>query len=83
MARASAGDLDQIEDVLAVLRALPGVTEKKRGVFYCGHQAFVHFHNDDGIVVADARLKSGEDFARPDVSTKAARAAFVKSIKKI
>jgi hypothetical protein len=65
------------------LRALPGVTEKKRGVFYRGREAFVHFHNDGGIVVADARLKSGDDFTRLDVSTKAARAAFAKAIKKI
>ena len=39
-------DLDRIDDLLAQVRALPGLKEKKRGVFYWKSRAFLHFHED-------------------------------------
>jgi hypothetical protein len=81
VARASDADLDQVEDVLIALRALPGVSEKKRGVFYRGRDAFVHFHAEDGVVSADAKISLGAGFLRFPLATKAARAAFVRTLR--
>jgi hypothetical protein len=77
VARASDADLDGIEDVLAALRALPGVTEKKRGVFYRGRDAFVHFHAEDGAIYADAKITPGKGFERFSLDRATARDAFV------
>ena len=46
-------DLDRIEDLLVLLRALPGLVEKKRGVFYRKSRAFLHFHEDPKGMFAD------------------------------
>jgi hypothetical protein len=46
-------DLDRIEDLLVQLRALPGLAEKKRGVFYRKSRAFLHFHEDPRGMFAD------------------------------
>ena len=46
-------DLDRLEDLLVKLRALPGLTEKKRGVFYRKSRAFLHFHEDPKGMFAD------------------------------
>lgn len=46
-------DLDRVEDLLVQLRALPGLVEKKRGVFYRKGRAFLHFHQDAKGMFAD------------------------------
>jgi hypothetical protein len=46
-------DLDRIEDLLTRVRTLPGLTEKKRGVFYRKSRAFLHFHEDPKGLFAD------------------------------
>jgi hypothetical protein len=46
-------DLDRIEDLLVQLRTLPGLVEKKRGVFYRRSRAFLHFHEDPKGMFAD------------------------------
>ena len=46
-------DLDRIEGLLVQLRALPGLTEKKRGVFYRKSKSFLHFHEDPKGMFAD------------------------------
>ena len=60
--------LDQLEPLLARVRALPGLTEKKRGVFYLKSRAFLHFHEDPKGLFADVRDESGRDFDRFDVT---------------
>lgn len=72
-------DLDQLEDLLIELRALP-LKEKSRGVFYRGSKAFLHFHGDPEGLFADVRLE-GAEFDRFRVSTKQERAAFAKHIR--
>jgi hypothetical protein len=59
--------LDQVEPFLRRLRALPGLVEKKRGVFYRQSKAFLHFHEDPSGLFADVRL--AEDFERFRVET--------------
>jgi hypothetical protein len=71
----SAAALDELEDVLCELRGLDGLTEKKRGVFYRGSRAFLHFHEDPSGLYADVRVDT--DFERFRVSTKAERRRLI------
>lgn len=61
-------DLDALEPLLVRLRALPGLVEKKRGVFYRKSRAFLHFHQDPAGLFADVRTAAAGDFERIDVS---------------
>ena len=77
MKHAGEQTLDALEALLAALRPLPGMTEKKRGVFYRKSKAFLHFHEDPAGLFADLRAAAGDDFDRYDVSTQAQRDALV------
>ena len=68
MKHAGQAALDQLEPTLAALRALPGLTEKGRGVFYRKSRAFLHFHEDQKGLFADLRDTAGRDFERFDVT---------------
>jgi hypothetical protein len=59
--------LDQLEPVLAKLRKLDGLRERKRGAFYRGSSAFLHFHEDQAGFFAD--LKVAGDFVRFPVNS--------------
>lgn len=78
-----AGDqaLDRLEPLLDQLRALPGMVEKKRGVFYRKSKAFLHFHEDPQGLFADIRDDAGQDFDRFDVTGEPARAALLATTK--
>ena len=69
MRHARSDALDELEPMLVALRDLPGLKEKRRGVFYRGSQAFLHFHEDPTGHHADVRL--GREFERYRVQTKA------------
>lgn len=62
MRHAGSDALDGIEPLLIRLRAVPGLVERSRGVFYRRQQAFLHFHEDPTGLYADVRLR--EDFER-------------------
>jgi hypothetical protein len=68
MKHAGATTLDQLEPLLARLRALHGLKEKSRGVFYWKSRAFLHFHEDDKGIFADMRDEGGFNFDRFDVT---------------
>jgi len=71
--------LDAIEGLLASARGLPGLVERKRGVFYKGSRAFLHFHeHGDDEIYADVRF--GSDFERLRVTTKAERREFLRRL---
>ena len=59
--------LDRLEPVLAKLRKLDGLHERKRGAFYRGSSAFLHFHEDPAGFFAD--LKVADDFVRFPVNS--------------
>ncbi len=63
MKHASAETLRQLEPLLKCLRALPGMTERRPGIFYRGASAFLHFHDDAAGLFADAKL-DGTSFSR-------------------
>ena len=64
MKHAGAAALEQIEPLIDRLRALPGLKEKSRGVFYLKSRAFLHFHEDPQGMFADLRTEDGNDFDR-------------------
>lgn len=71
MKHASGKGLDDLDDLLRQLRAVDGLTEKKRGVFYRGSRAFLHFHEDASGLYADVRVDA--EFERMRVTTKVER----------
>jgi len=75
MRHAQPAALDELEPLLRQVRALPGLAEKARGVFYRRSKAFLHFHEDPAGLFADARL--GENFERFRVQTAEEQAALV------
>ena len=75
MRHATAAALDELEPLLTRLRSLPGLVEKKRGIFYRRGRAFLHFHEDPTGLHADARLDV--DFERFRVQTPEEQDALV------
>ena len=78
MRHARPQDLDRLEDLLVELRTLPGMIEKKRGVFYFRSRSFLHFHEDPKGLFADLReAGGGNDFDRIDVTEASGQQALV------
>jgi len=73
--------LDSLEPVLGEVRALPGLTEKKRGIFYRKSQAFLHFHEDAEGLFADVKLGNA-GYTRLRVTTAAERKRFLAATRK-
>jgi hypothetical protein len=67
--------LDALEDLLAEIRRLEGLKEKKRGTFYRGSSGFVHFHEDPAGLFADLRYKEG--WKKYRVNTRAEKKEFM------
>ena len=61
------------------LRSIPGLNERKPGIFYRGSVAFLHFHEDAAGLFADAKI-DGSTFKRVAVSTERERLALVKLV---
>jgi hypothetical protein len=72
-------DLDHVEALLAELRKLPQLRERKRGYFSRGSRAFLHFHEDAGDLYVDVRL--GSDFERMRVTSQAEQADFLSQVR--
>lgn len=53
MKHAGEAALDQLESLLAQIRKIEGLKEKKRGIFYLKSKAFLHFHEDPAGLFAD------------------------------
>jgi hypothetical protein len=69
MKHAGTTALDQLDRLLSQLRSQEGLQERKRGVFYRGSSAFLHFHEDPAGLFADVRTAS--DWERLPVNTRA------------
>jgi hypothetical protein len=69
MKHAGTTALDQLDRLLSQLRSQEGLQERKRGVFYRGSSAFLHFHEDPAGLFADVRTAS--DWQRLPVNTRA------------
>jgi hypothetical protein len=53
MKHAGGQALDQLEPLLARIRLLPGLKEKKRGLFSLKGRSLLHFHEDPAGLFAD------------------------------
>jgi hypothetical protein len=73
--------LDELEPLLVELRAVPGLVEKSRGVFYRRSRAFLHFHEDPSGLHADVRV--GEEFERCRVETAGERKALLARVRSL
>lgn len=82
MKHAGALALAELQDLLAGLRLLPALVEKKPGIFYRKSRAFLHFHEDPTGLYADLRL-GGEDFERFPVNTQEERAMVLAQASKV
>lgn len=81
MKHASPAALDALEALLSDLRALPGLNERSRGVFYRKGRAFLHFHEDPKGLFGDVRDEAGVDFDRFDVTGASGRAEILTAAK--
>jgi hypothetical protein len=72
-------DLDRIEALLAELRQLPQLRERKRGYFSRGSRAYLHFHEDCGDFYADVRLDG--EFQRMRVTSRDEQANFLDRVR--
>lgn len=77
MKHASPAALDALEPLLAEIRALAGLVETSRGVFYRRGRAFLHFHEDPQGLFGDVRDAERVDFERIDVTREAGREQFL------
>ena len=71
--------LDAVEPLLRQLRAVDGIQERKRGVFYRRSSAFLHFHEDPAGFFADVRLDG--TWSRVDVTRSADRTKLVRLVR--
>ena len=71
MARADDAALQRLLPLLRQLRGLTGLREDKPGIFYFKGAAFVHFHEEDGVLRADLKQTSGTGFDHYLVDTPA------------
>jgi len=74
--------LEALADLLKSVRLLPGLAEKKPGIFYTRGKAFLHFHEDAAGFFADARI-DGQDFARYPVNTQAEKASLLRALRSV
>ncbi len=81
MRHATPAALDALEPLLGQLREIPGLVEKKRGVFYRRSRAFLHFHEDSAGLHADVRTT--DEFKRFRVETTAERQALLELVRSI
>lgn len=72
--------LDALEPLIQQIRALDGLTERKRGVFYRRSQAFLHFHEDPAGFFAD--LKTGPVWERFPADSPVQRRSLIAAIKR-
>ena len=79
MRHATQDDLDQLGALLAGLRKLPELRERRRGYFSRDDRAFLHFVEDAGDYYVDVKLDG--KFNRMKVSSRADQANFLTTVK--
>jgi hypothetical protein len=71
MARADADALKTLVPLLRQLREIKGVKEKTPGIFHGRNDAFIHFHDEGGVLFADLKKAGGAGFDRYPLATPA------------
>jgi hypothetical protein len=81
MRHATSETLQEIEPLLERLRSVPGLVEKRPGIFYRRSRAVLHFHEDPSGLHADVRI--GEEFERVRAETDMEREALMARIRAV
>jgi hypothetical protein len=64
MAHADEAALARLLPLLRQLREIKGLREMKPGIFYLKGSAFIHFHDENGALVAELKKAGGSGFDR-------------------
>jgi hypothetical protein len=81
MRHAGPETFEELDGLLVELRKLPGLTERKTGIFYRRSRAFLHFHSDPTGPYADVRLSDDDDFLRFRVRTTTDRQRLLRQVR--
>jgi len=81
MKHAGAPALQQLQPLLAELRALHGLVERTPGAFYFKSKAFLHFHEDASGLHADVKLDL-QRFERLRIATAGEQRRFLDEVKR-
>ena len=81
MARADAEALKTLAPLLRQLREIKGVKEKTSGIFHGRNDAFIHFHDEAGVLFADLKKAGGAGFDRYPLATPAEQRKLVDDAK--
>ena len=81
MARADAESLKPLALLLRQLREIKGVKETQPGTFYARRDAFIHFHDEGGVLHADLKKPGGAGFDRFPLATPADQRKLVDEAK--
>jgi len=81
MRHAGPATLAALRDLLRDLATVPGLIERRPGIFYRAGRAFLHFHDDPAGIFADVR--AGDDFERLRVTTARERRALVRRVRAV
>ena len=79
MRHATTETLRKLEPLLRELRSVPGLVERRPGIFYRKSKAFLHFHEDPSGLHADVRF--GEEFERVRAESRVERKALVTRVR--
>lgn len=82
MAHADPKALEPPQMLLRQLRDIKGLKEVKPGIFYCRGAAFLHFHDEQGTLMADLKKPGGSGFDRYPVDTPPAQRKLVDDAKR-
>ena len=82
MKHAGPDTLAQLAPLLHRLRGMPGLQERKPGIFYRRGGAFLHFHEDPAGLFADAKLE-GRGFQRFAVDTGEQQAGLLEAVAQV
>jgi hypothetical protein len=69
MAHAGARALEPYAALLRQLREIKGLKEKQPGIFYLRSSAFLHFHDEAGVVSVDLKKPGGSGFDHFGIAT--------------
>jgi hypothetical protein len=82
MAHANETALQAVLPLLRQLRDIKGLREMNPGIFYCRGAAFVHFHDEAGVLVADLKKAGGSGFDRYAVDNPSGQRKLVDDAKR-
>ena len=77
MARADAEALKTLLPILRQLREIKGLKETQPGTFDARRDAFIHFHDEGGALIADLKKAGGSGFDRFPLATPPEQRKFV------